>query len=136
MRLKASERTRCRMRKIVVVSLALTIAACKPARQEPAPAAKAPPAPAEPAAGAAATGAPLDIPITARSFEAVQAFCRGLDLVDNFRDAEARAHLHHAHELDPSFAQAHAYLCLADIGSEGLLHIQKAQSLLKDLPPV
>ena len=131
------------MWKLVSFSLALSLlgaAGCnKPARQESPPGsagAAAPAAPAGPAEGAAATSAPLDIPITARSFEAVQAFRRGRHLLDNFREAEARPHLQRALELDPGFAQAHAYLALTDMGAEGLLHIERAQALLKDLPPV
>src|SRR5438552_2669407 len=98
----------------------------------------APAAPASPAPTAAAPTAepvlaastPLkEVPITAKSPEAIEEFKAGRELLENIRPAEALPHLKKAIELDPDFAQAHAYLGFVLPGSEGIAALDKAAKL-------
>jgi tetratricopeptide (TPR) repeat protein len=114
------------------------------AEQTPTPAAPTAAAtPASPAATAAtpaaqpvlaASTAPKEIPITAKSPEAVEQFKTGRDLLENERPADAVEHMKKAVELDPNFAQAYAYLGFLLPGSEGIGALDKAAKLSANLP--
>jgi tetratricopeptide (TPR) repeat protein len=104
-----------------------------------------PVAPAQPAAPApnavtasepalAAATAPQTIPITSKSPQAVEEFKTGRELFENLRPAEALEHFKKATELDPSFAQAHAYTAFLLPGTEGTAELDKASQLAQGLP--
>jgi len=75
-----------------------------------------------------------EISITSKSKEAVEAFKRGRDYVEDVRTVEALEQFNQAIKLDPDFALAHAYLGSSTPGKEGLVHIERAASLAKELP--
>jgi tetratricopeptide (TPR) repeat protein len=126
------------MRTLVWCAAAMLAASCgkksnddKPApapAPAPAPTGTAPdkpPAPTKPAAA---------VPVTSRSPEAVKAFEQGRDLTDNERGAQAIELFKKAIELDPDFAQAHAYLGIVTQGPPGLAELDKAKALAAKLP--
>src|SRR5947209_7888300 len=106
-------------------------AAPAPGTPPPAPAAAGAPAPA---LAAAATPSPQGmIPVTSKSPQAIEEFKIGRDQLENMRPAEAIEHFKKAIELDPSFAQAHAYLGFETPGPEGLAELEKAGQLASAL---
>ena len=108
----------------------------------PAPAAPAQPAEPPPVAEApqpapelaAATSVQPGIPITSKSPQAVEEFKIGRDLFENFRMGESVDHLKKAIELDPDFAQAHAYAAIALTGSEAVAELDLAEQIAPSLP--
>jgi Flp pilus assembly protein TadD len=113
------------------------------AGETPQPAAPTPPpTPAPPATAATPAAQPVlaastplkEIPITAKSPEAVEQFKIGREQFENERSAEAVDHLKKAVELDPNFAQAYAYLGFLLPGSEGVAALDKAARLSANLP--
>ncbi len=91
-------------------------------------------APAPEPALAAATSTPTAIPITSKSPQATEEFKTGRELFENLRPAEALEHFKKAIELDPGFAQAHAYAAFLLPGSEGTAELDKAGQLAQNLP--
>src|SRR5262245_10947703 len=81
--------------------------------------------PPPPAEQPKATG---EIPITAKSPEAIDLFKKGRDLSDNLRNAEAVPMLNQALTLDPDFALALAYRGNATPGPEGLKDLEQANA--------
>lgn len=75
-----------------------------------------------------------EIPVTAKSEEAIQAFKKGREYAEDIRTPEATAEFKKATELDPTFALAHAYLGEATPGKDGLQLLEQAATLSKDLP--
>jgi tetratricopeptide (TPR) repeat protein len=73
--------------------------------------------------------------ITSKSPEAVAAYERGRDLMENVRQAEAMEQLRQAVALDPDFALATADLGTLTPGADGLAMVQKAESMSATLPP-
>jgi tetratricopeptide (TPR) repeat protein len=90
--------------------------------------------PASEPALAAATAAPTTIPITSKSPRAIDEFKTGRELYENLRPAEALEHFKKALELDPGFAQAHAYIGFLVPATEGRAELDKAADLAKNLP--
>jgi tetratricopeptide (TPR) repeat protein len=88
----------------------------------------------EPAPALAAATAPATIPITSKSPQAIEAFKTGRDLFENLRPAESLEHFKKAIELDPTFAQAHAYAAFLLPGAEGTTELDKASQLAQGLP--
>ena len=82
---------------------------------------------------AAATPVAL-VPVTTKSPEARKVFEEGRDLTDADRGAEAIALFKKAIELDPDFAQAHAYLGIVTPGPTGVAELDKAKTLAATLP--
>src|SRR5262249_34699530 len=112
------------MKAMTWMSVALAFAvACKKGedKAEPPPKVvdKPKPEPAKPAA-------PADVPVTSKSPEAVKAFEQGRALVDNALAGESPEHFKKAIELDPDFAQAHAYLGSVTPGAAGTESLTKA----------
>lgn len=77
---------------------------------------------------------PREVPVTSASSEAIDAFRQGRYLWDEFHPVEATAAFARAIELDPSFAQAHAWLGLATPGPDAIGHLEQAVALAADLP--
>src|SRR5688572_13292396 len=77
---------------------------------------------------------PATIPVTSKSPEAIKEFEIGADLMINARGGEAIPHFKKAIELDPEFAQAHAYLGVMTPGAEGTDMLAKAGTLATNLP--
>ena len=77
---------------------------------------------------------PTDVTVTSASADAIKEFEKGRDLVDHARGPEGIDHFKKAIELDPSFAQAHAYLGMLTPGAPGADEIAKAISLSKTVP--
>jgi Tfp pilus assembly protein PilF len=77
---------------------------------------------------------PAEVPVTTSSPDAQKEFELGRDLVDHTLGDEAKPHLQKAVELDPDFAQAHAYLGTVTAGAESTEHLTKATALLASLP--
>ena len=122
------------MRTLVYVAAAL-LAACggkKADDDKPAPDPKVVPAdkPVEPPKPAATT----TVPVTSKSPEAIKVFEQGRDLTDSERGPEAVDLFKKAVELDPDFAQAHAYLGIVTPGPPGLAELEKAKTLAAKLP--
>jgi tetratricopeptide (TPR) repeat protein len=125
------------MKTMLFVSAALLAVACNKKTDKPDPGAtteaktvetkaKEPAPPPPPAA--------KDVSVTSKSPDAITAFQKGRDLVDNARGAEAIEHLKKAVELDPEFAQAHAYLGMLSPGPAGADELAKAVTLAAKLP--
>jgi len=120
--------------------LACLAIGCGGETPQPAAPAATPAAPAPTAAAPttepvlAASTAPKEIPITSKSPEAIEEFKAGRELFENIRPAEALPHFKKAIDLDPNFAQAHAYLGFVLPGSEGLAALDKAAKLSANLP--
>jgi tetratricopeptide (TPR) repeat protein len=103
-----------------------------PAKAEPAKAAAPAPAPAQqPAVPATAA---QELPVTSSFPQAIQSFRKGRELLENARVPEARQLFEKAIELDPKFAQAHAFLGGITPGAEGAKHFAEAASLSGALP--
>jgi len=131
------------MRTLAYLAMATLIAACnkksnddKPTpAQKPTPAPKGsatdspPPAPTAPKPTASAA-----VPVTTKSADAKKQFEQARDLVDSERGAQAIEPLKKAIELDPDFAQAHAYLGLVTQGPPGTAELDKAVTLAAKLP--
>ena len=83
--------------------------------------------------GSAAVTSAL-VPVTTKSPEAQKVFEQGRELVDGDRGAEAVALFKKAIELDPDFAQAHAYLGIVTPGPAGVVALDKAKTLAAKLP--
>src|SRR5262245_43184719 len=116
------------MRTIVVWSTALlVVAGCKDETPRPAP------QPVTPAPLPSATK-PGEITITSTSRDAVEAFRRGRELIEDGRDMEAEVQFERALEMDPNFALAHAYLGQAMPDPDGRRHIRQAVTLAAPLP--
>ncbi|HUS67348.1 MAG TPA: tetratricopeptide repeat protein [Kofleriaceae bacterium] len=115
---------------------ALAMPACKKAdkkkKADPSAAKTTEKAGAEKEKKAAEPGAVLTV--TSKSPEAVAAFEKGRDLVDNLRAMDAMEHFKKAIELDADFAQAHAYLGRATPGADGAAELEKAVALAAALP--
>ena len=97
------------------------------------------PAPATPgSAGRAEAAKPVatttEVPVTSKSPDAIKAFTEGRDLTDGERGPEAVALFKKAIELDPDFAQAHAYLGIVTQGPPGMAELDKAKALAAKLP--
>jgi tetratricopeptide (TPR) repeat protein len=122
------------MKKTAIV-LALVAAASSACTEEPPP---PPPAAssARPAATATASAAApaTESSITSSSPEAVEAFKKGRDHVDNLREADAVEQFKKAVALDPGFALAHAYLGYYTPGSEGKMDPDAALALSDKIP--
>ena len=74
------------------------------------------------------------VPVTSKSPDAIKAFEAGRDLTDSERGPEAVALFKKAIELDPDFAQAHAYLGIVTQGPPGMAELDKAKALAAKLP--
>ncbi len=74
------------------------------------------------------------IPITSTSAEAVVQFEKGRELFENLRQGESLEHLKRAIQLDPNFAQAHAYAGFLMTGAEALAALDKAEALAGTVP--
>jgi Flp pilus assembly protein TadD len=75
-----------------------------------------------------------EIPITSVSAAAIERFKAGRDLFAALRPDEANEQFKKAIELDPGFAQAHAYLGIHLPGPEGQMALERAFELGKNLP--
>jgi tetratricopeptide (TPR) repeat protein len=123
------------MKNLLVVSGVLMAFACNQKKDE-AP----PPAPEQPKVvekmkeKAPPAAAPVDLPVTSKSPEAVKQVQQAADLITLARGNDAVALLKKALELDPDFAQAHALLGLNTPGPEGVDHLNKAVALSDKLP--
>jgi tetratricopeptide (TPR) repeat protein len=91
-------------------------------------------APSPPPGLAAASPTPTGIPITSKSAQAIEEFKTARDLFENQRRSESIEHLKKAIELDPGFAQAHAYAAFALSAAEGMVELDKAAQLAASLP--
>lgn len=118
---------------IVVAFLAAAgAAACTEEPPAPAPAATSAARPA-PRASASAP-ASSEASVTSSSPQAIEAFKKGREQVDNLREAEAVESFKKAVALDPKFALAHAYLGYYTPGSEGKMDLDAALALSDNLP--
>jgi len=104
--------------------------ATPPQPSPPPPTAAAPVEPPQLAAASQTTG----IPITSKSPQAIEEFKIGRDQFENMRPAESLEHFKKALELDPDFAQAHAYAAFLLPGAEGLAELDKAAQIAGSLP--
>jgi tetratricopeptide (TPR) repeat protein len=77
---------------------------------------------------------PVEVTVTSKSAEAVEAFKKARDLAENFRQAEAAEQLKKAIELDAEFSLAHAYLGELTPGTEGDALFDKAMQHSATLP--
>jgi Flp pilus assembly protein TadD len=124
------------MNKTAIV-LALLAAASGACTEDPPPPPPAPPASSAahaPATTASAAPAMSEGSVTSTSPQAIEAFKKGRDLVDNLREAEALEQFKKAVELDPKFALAHAYLGYYTPGAEGKTDLDAALALSDKLP--
>src|SRR5512146_345707 len=125
------------MRTVACLAAALLAASCGKKSNDtaaPEPAAKtAKPEPGK-AAGSAAAAPAATVPVTSKSPDAIKVFEQGRDLTDAERGPEAVELFQKAIELDPDFAQAHAYLGLVTQGPPGLAELDKAKTLAAKLP--
>ena len=124
------------MRTLVYLASAVLVVSCgkKADDEKPAPDPKAttPDKPVEPAKPVAA--ATTTVPVTSKSPDAIKLFEQGRDLTDSERGAEAVEPFKKAIELDPDFAQAHAYLGILTQGPPGMAELDKAKTLAAKLP--
>ena len=123
------------MRIVAYLAAALLAASCgKKSDTPPAP----DPTVKEPGSGGSAAAKPATppatVPVTSKSPEAIKMFEQGRDLTDSERGPEAVEHFQKAIELDPDFAQAHAYLGIVTQGPPGIAELEKAKTLAVKLP--
>jgi Flp pilus assembly protein TadD len=83
------------------------------------------------APGAAASSV---VTVTTSSPEALAEFNKGMAAWDNADEPGVAEHLQKAIDLDPDFAQAHAYLGVATPGAEGQAELERAVSKAAALP--
>ncbi len=77
---------------------------------------------------------PADVPVTTKTEKALELFENGRDLTLDARGREAAEQFEKAIELDPNFAQAHAYLGSVTPGTDGVAALAKATALMASLP--
>jgi tetratricopeptide (TPR) repeat protein len=109
--------------RLLVLTLAAALLACKPAPPPPAPVAKK-----------AAPPAPKVMTVSCASADAVNAVRTAMDLADNIRQAEAVAEVEKALTHDSQCALAHALLGQYTPGAPGMTHLTQAETLAATLP--
>src|SRR4051794_21047605 len=75
-----------------------------------------------------------EIPITARTADAIEHFKKGRSLHENMRDSEAVEELKLALKSDPGCVLAQAYLGMAESGPQGRTRLEEANSRAGQLP--
>ncbi len=119
---------------MLLVAIALLAAAPGTSPASPAPTTVAPAATAVPAANADSKGIPGEIPVTARSAEALQLFREGRFKALNWDCPAASLLLKQALLAEPDFALALAWLGKCDVGPDGAREIERGLQLSSSLP--